>query len=71
MTQKTVTFSFKTGVNAKDYSSVAKKDNLKPLEVELRKLEDTTALIHEELLYMKERESTRRQAAGALSCHVV
>eukprot|EP01006_Ploeotia_vitrea_P019494 TRINITY_DN516_c0_g1_i1.p2 TRINITY_DN516_c0_g1~~TRINITY_DN516_c0_g1_i1.p2 ORF type:complete len:223 (+),score=106.75 TRINITY_DN516_c0_g1_i1:39-671(+) len=60
MSQKTIKFSFKTGVNAKDYTTVAKKDNLKPLEVELRRLEDTTAAIHEELLYMREREEVMR-----------
>jgi hypothetical protein len=41
--QKSVEFQFKTGVQAKDYSSVAKKGNLKPIEVEVKRLEDTVS----------------------------
>jgi hypothetical protein len=43
--QKSVEFQFKTGVQAKDYSSVAKKGNLKPIEVEVKRLEDTVSCI--------------------------
>jgi len=68
---KTVSFSFKTGVNAKDYTSVAKKDNLKPLEVELRRLEDTTAQIHEEMLAMKERETAMRKTNETTNARVL
>eukprot|EP00462_Mataza_sp_D1_P002663 CAMPEP_0175119012 /NCGR_PEP_ID=MMETSP0086_2-20121207/19923_1 /TAXON_ID=136419 /ORGANISM="Unknown Unknown, Strain D1" /LENGTH=164 /DNA_ID=CAMNT_0016400221 /DNA_START=7 /DNA_END=498 /DNA_ORIENTATION=+ len=53
--QKTVKFHFKTGVHAKDYSDVAKKNNLKPLEVELKRLEEQVANIHEEMKRMKDR----------------
>jgi p24 family protein delta-1 len=58
MSTKTVKFSFDTGVSAKDYTTVAKKDNLKPLEVELRRLEDTTAEVHDELVAMRERHES-------------
>ncbi len=65
MNSKTIEFNFRTGVNAKDYSTVAKKGNLKPLEVELRRLEDLTASIHEEMLFLKEREQEMRVTNGS------
>jgi|LauGreDrversion4_2_1035121.scaffolds.fasta_scaffold205839_2 hypothetical protein len=52
-----VNFEFLTGVAAKDYSDIAKKSNLKPIELNLKKLEDmlsylihdiSTILVHEE-----------------------
>jgi hypothetical protein len=43
-----VTFEFLSGVTAKDYSAVAKKHNLKPIELNLQKLEDMMGqLLHE------------------------
>lgn len=44
-----VDFEFLSGVNAKDYSSVAKQSTLKPLELNLQKLEDTISYIIEEM----------------------
>lgn len=52
---RTVTLSMKSGVEAKDYEEVAKKENLKPLELELRKIEDAAAKIKDDMLYMKQR----------------
>ena len=52
-----VNFEFLSGVAAKDYSDIAKKSNLKPIELNLKKLEDmlsylihdiSTILVHEE-----------------------
>ncbi len=48
------------GVAAKDYSEVAKKEHLEPLQVELRRLEDAAKEIHEEQLYMRQREEEMR-----------
>ena len=39
---KTVTFDTHSGVKAKDYSNIVKKENLKPLEAKLKRLEDLT-----------------------------
>jgi len=58
--QKIVTFDFHTGADAKDYSSVAKQGQLKPLEVELKRLEDMVISIHQEMEYLKEREVAMR-----------
>ena len=38
--EKVIKFDVHSGVKAKDYSSVAQKDHLKPLETQLRLLED-------------------------------
>lgn len=38
--EKTVKFDTHSGVKAKDYSNIVKKENLKPLEAKLRRLED-------------------------------
>ncbi|MES1916894.1 MAG: hypothetical protein MHM6MM_008669, partial [Cercozoa sp. M6MM] len=43
---KTVQYELETGADAKDYDSVARRENLKPLELQLRKLEDTVSIIH-------------------------
>jgi p24 family protein delta-1 len=45
----------KSGAEARDYAEVAKKENLKPLELELRKIEDTVDKIKDDMLYMKSR----------------
>jgi len=44
----------------KDYAEVAKKENLKPIEVELRKMEDVVESLKEDFLHLKEREAIHR-----------
>jgi hypothetical protein len=52
-------FEFASGVSAKDYSDVAKKSSLKPIELNLKKLEDMVSyLIHELSSIMAHEEST-------------
>ena len=65
MSQKQVKLDLKTGVHAKDYSSVAKKENLKPIEVELRRLEDQVQEVHTDMSYLREREEQMRNTNGA------
>jgi len=47
--QKTVTFVMKKGANAKDYSAIAKKHNLAPMELDLKRAEDTVTRLNTEL----------------------
>jgi len=68
---RTITFIIRTGMETKDYSSAAKKDNLKPLEVELRRLEDTVTQIHNDMLYMKAREEAMRATNDSTSSRVL
>merc|ERR1719260_41347 len=38
--ERTIIYDPTTGIEAKDYSNVATKENLKPLEVQLKKIEE-------------------------------
>lgn len=57
----TVDFEWKTGVAAKDWSNVAKKGQVDVMELELKKLQDTVASIHEEMFYLREREEEMQE----------
>jgi hypothetical protein len=57
----TVKLSMKSGVAAKDYSQIAKKDHLEPTQVAMRRIED---LIHEyksNLFYQRRRDERMRE----------
>jgi len=58
--KRQVTFALKTGVEAKDYTSIAKKDDLKPLELEMLKLEDVVEELNADFRYFKNREGDHR-----------
>jgi len=66
--KRRVELEIKTGVDAKDYSEVAKAEQLKPLELELRKMQDSVNAILVEMLYMRGREETMRNTNGTCSC---
>ncbi|XP_069117279.1 transmembrane emp24 domain-containing protein 10-like [Argopecten irradians] len=55
-----VTLDMKHGIEAKSYDDLAKAEKLKPLEVELRRLEDLSKSIVDDFEYMKEREKEMR-----------
>ncbi|XP_031262441.1 transmembrane emp24 domain-containing protein p24delta9-like [Pistacia vera] len=57
----TVDFDWRTGVHAKDWSNVAKKGTVDVMELELKKLFDTVDSIHQEMFYLRERESEMQQ----------
>lgn len=44
-----IEFEFLSGVAANDYSNIAKKSNLKPIELNLRKLDDMSKYLVNEL----------------------
>ncbi|KAL6515170.1 hypothetical protein OROHE_018802 [Orobanche hederae] len=46
---------WKTGIAAKDWDSVARKEKIEGVELELRKLEGVVESIHENLLYLRSR----------------
>ncbi|MBA0833692.1 hypothetical protein Goarm_006116 [Gossypium armourianum] len=53
-----VNIDWKTGIAAKDWESVARKEKLQGVELELRKLEGAVEAIHENLLYLKSRPAS-------------
>ncbi|KAL2542926.1 Transmembrane emp24 domain-containing protein p24 delta 9 [Abeliophyllum distichum] len=52
----TIDFDWKFGVAAKDWTNVAKKDSVQLMELELKKMLENVASIHDEMLYLRERE---------------
>lgn len=55
-----VTLSVKRGVEAKNYEAIAKAEKLKPMEVELKRLEDLSESIVNDFAYMRAREEEMR-----------
>lgn len=55
-----IQFDWKTGVAAKDWASIAKRERIDGIELEIRKLEDAVQGIHDEMLYLREREEEMR-----------
>ncbi|CAN0923608.1 Transmembrane emp24 domain-containing protein p24delta9 [Linum grandiflorum] len=52
----TVDFEWRTGVAAKDWSSIAKKGSVEAMELEVKKLYETTLSMQEEILWLRQRE---------------
>lgn len=55
------------GIEAKNYDQVAAISKLKPLELELQKLDDLSAAIIGDFEYMKKREQAMRDTNGKLN----
>lgn len=60
-TTVTIDFDWRTGVQAKDWSNVAKKGSVDVMELELKKLYDTVSSIHQEMFYLREREEEMQE----------
>lgn len=56
--------NLKHGVEAKNYDDLAKAEKLKPMEVELRRLEDLSESIVQDFAYMRQREEEMRSTNG-------
>ncbi|WJX75251.1 hypothetical protein P8452_58801 [Trifolium repens] len=52
----TIDFEWRTGVAAKDWYKIAKKDDIDVMESELHRLYDTATFIHDEMFYLRGRE---------------
>lgn len=59
-----IELNVKTGVEAMDYDKLAQVEKLKPLEKELRHLEDLSENIVNEFAYMRSREEQMRDTNG-------
>ncbi|KAM4617946.1 transmembrane emp24 domain-containing protein 10-like [Discoglossus pictus] len=66
-----VVLDVKHGVEAKNYEDLAKAEKLKPLEVELRRLEDLSDSIMKDFNYMKKREEEMRDTNESTSLRVL
>ncbi|XP_075425942.1 transmembrane emp24 domain-containing protein 10-like [Ascaphus truei] len=70
-TDQLITLDVKHGVEAKNYEDLAKAEKLKPLEVELRRLEDLSDSIVKDFTYMKQREEEMRDTNESTSLRVL
>lgn len=68
---KEVHIDLKHGVEAKDYENLAKVEKLRPLEVELRRLEDLSQDIVTDFAYMKAREEEMRDTNESTNSKVL
>jgi len=66
-----VDLNLKRGIEAKNYDEIAKTDQLKPLEVELRRLEELSASIASAFFYMKKREEEMRDTNESTNSRVL
>ncbi|KAL2317785.1 hypothetical protein Fmac_031661 [Flemingia macrophylla] len=58
-----VSLEWKTGISAKDWESVARKEKIEGVELELRKLEGAVGAIHGYLIYLKDKEAQMREVS--------
>ncbi|KAH6777380.1 emp24/gp25L/p24 family/GOLD family protein [Perilla frutescens var. hirtella] len=65
-----INIDWKTGIAAKDWDSVARKEKIEGVELELRKLEGAVEAIHENLLYLKSREAEMRTVSETTNARV-
>eukprot|EP01063_Lacrimia_lanifica_P036477 TRINITY_DN7249_c0_g1_i1.p1 TRINITY_DN7249_c0_g1~~TRINITY_DN7249_c0_g1_i1.p1 ORF type:complete len:225 (+),score=97.76 TRINITY_DN7249_c0_g1_i1:55-675(+) len=58
-----ISFKLNEGGDAKDYEDVAKVEHLRPIEVNLRMMEDTVRSIHADYQFFKDREMEMRDTS--------
>jgi hypothetical protein len=61
---KSITLTMETGAEAKDDSAFDSKEHLKPLQIELRRLESLVEEIVDDMEYLKAREVRMRDTNG-------
>lgn len=69
-TAATVNLDWKIGIAAKDWDSVAKKEKIEGVELELRRLESIVQSIKENLEYMRIREAEMREVSEKTNARV-
>ncbi|WMV34492.1 hypothetical protein MTR67_027877, partial [Solanum verrucosum] len=56
----TISVRWKIGIDARDWDSIARKEKIEGVELELMKLKGLGQAVHENLLYLKKREEEMR-----------
>ncbi|KAA8546393.1 hypothetical protein F0562_002868 [Nyssa sinensis] len=69
-TRIAVSLDWRIGISAKDWESVARKEKIEGVELELRKLEGAVQSIHENLNYLKNREAEMREVSETTNARV-
>lgn len=65
-----VSLDWRTGIATKDWESVARKEKIEGVELELVKLEGLVEAIHENLRYLKDREAEMREVSERTNARV-
>ncbi|CAJ1974206.1 unnamed protein product [Sphenostylis stenocarpa] len=66
----TISLEWRTGIAAKDWDSVARKEKIEGVELELRKLEGAVEAIRDNLIYLKNREEEMREVSETTNARV-
>lgn len=66
----TIGLDWKIGIAAKDWESVAKKEKIQGVELELLKLEGAVQAIRDNLIYLKNREAEMREVSEKTNARV-
>ncbi|KAJ2639336.1 vesicle coat component [Coemansia sp. RSA 1694] len=67
---QTIQFKMESGAMAEDFHKVQQEEKLKPMEMELRRLALTLDDVQDELQYLKQRESSLRDANERMNSRV-
>ncbi|XP_078433586.1 transmembrane emp24 domain-containing protein p24delta3-like [Wolffia australiana] len=65
-----VNMDLRTGVAAKDWDSIAKKEKIEGVELELRKLEFQVQAIHDNLIHLRNKEDKMREVSEGTNARV-
>jgi p24 family protein delta-1 len=68
---RNIFLSVQVGADAKDYAKIATKDKLRPMEVQMRVMEDTVAEVHNMFIYLKDREAEMRSTNEHMTAMVM
>ena len=68
---RSATLQLKHGVEAKNYEDIGKAEKLKPMELELRRLEDLAESIVNDFAYMRAREEEMRDTNESTNTRVL
>ncbi|XP_039127877.1 transmembrane emp24 domain-containing protein p24delta3-like [Dioscorea cayenensis subsp. rotundata] len=66
-----INLNWKIGIAARDWASVARKEKIEGVELELRKLEMVVKAMHEKLLLLKDKEANMRDMSEKTNSRVV
>ena len=69
--KRSITLEFLVGTATQDYEELASKEHLKPLEVNLKVMQDSVRSLHQEYSYYKDREIAMRDTNEHMNAKVM
>jgi len=69
--QQIVDLMLNVGPDAKDYSQIATKQHIDPIEVALKKIEEKLRVYHKNVLYLRSREERMRKTNNSTAFRVI